>query len=81
MRTQHPRFALRRALRGRQLSYRRAAAILSAPFASLHQITKGKFPPDLRLAVAIEREFGIPVEDWPSLRQPVQDLLRLRGVA
>lgn len=74
---------LRRALKRRKLTYREAveAHPLPAHFTRLHRIARGVCDPDLEMAVALEREFGIAVEEWPSLRQPLRELLKLRGIA
>lgn len=74
---------LQRELRRRGLSYRSATERLAIPahFAHLQKVATGDCEPRLDLAVAIERELGIAVEEWPSLRQPVTELLQLRGVA
>lgn len=77
---QHSR-RLRSAMRRRSLSFRRLAKIVPAHWTELHRIAQGKTEPDLRLAVALEREIGLPVETWPSLRQPVQQLFELRKAA
>lgn len=62
-------------------SYRAAAVGLSAHFTHLHKIVQGKREPEIGLAVVFEQRLGIAVEEWPSLREPVKELLRLRGVA
>lgn len=62
-------------------SYRQAAIGIPAHFAHLNKIALGEREPELALAVVLEREWGIPVEAWPSLREPVEELLRLRGAA
>lgn len=64
------------------MSWRRAAKLLGRrDHALLHRVAHGKLDAHFALAVAIERELGIPVEDWPSLRKPVRELLKMRGAA
>lgn len=78
-----PHERLSRELRG--VTWRRAAEMLlrkkGADHSFLHRVAAGDYDPHLALAVAIERELGIPVEDWPSLRGPVRELLKMRGAA
>lgn len=78
-----PHKRLSRELHG--IPWRRAAELLlrrkGADHSFLHRVAAGSYDPHLALAVAIEREFGIPVEDWPTLRAPVRELLKLRGAA
>lgn len=76
---EQPRQRLQRALRSRGLTYRSAATFMPAHFTRLHKVVKGESDPSLALAVAIEREFGVAVEEWPSLREPIVELLRLRA--
>lgn len=62
-------------------SVRAVAPQIPVHFSHLYRIVQGTRNPDLGLAVTFEREFGISVEEWPLLRDPVRELLRLRGVA
>lgn len=71
------------AIAERGLSYRRVVKEhgLPAEFSTIHQIIGGTRKPTLELAVAVEREFAIPVESWDHFRKPLTDLFRLRGIA
>lgn len=77
----NPHAKVAAALRRRRTSYRRAAQKLPVHFSVLQKVATGLIEPNLTLAVAFEREYKIPADSWPSLREPVQELLRLRGAA
>lgn len=71
------------ALDSRGIGYRRAVEEfdLHAHFAHFQKVCSGERFPCLELAIDIERAFGVPVDQWPNLRGPVSELLRLRGKA
>lgn len=57
------------ARKARELSQERAARLLDCSLRWYVDIESGAKRPGLDLAVAIEREFGIPVEAWASRSQ------------
>lgn len=55
---------LAEAIRARDLSVNRAGDLVGAAKGAMSRILRGERAPELRLAVAIRREFKVPVEAW-----------------